>query len=281
MATRPFLRWPHPCLTTPATPVGAITDDIRAIWADMVDSMDKDLRLVGGYDLLYGQVKAFIRERLFEGSPVDIDSPVVLRNLSNSAAAERILTTFKSAINALTVQDAGTSRIEDYIRLRDVRPFRTQHREWLPVQRSVFNRIVGEAGAGGLELRFARFLDQAEGVVSFAKNYLAVGFKLDYVKGDGDLSTYTPDFMAKGTDGTVWIIETKGREELDLPRKMARLAQWCSDASAASAASASSGGVGGPAYRFVFVDQERFDRHPPASLAELVTMFREYQPAAA
>jgi type III restriction enzyme len=52
---------------------------------------------------------------------------------------------------------------------------------------------------------------------------------------------------------------------------MARLAQWCEDASSASAA------LGGPAYRFVYVDQERFDRHPPASLAELVTMFREYQ----
>ena len=248
--------------------------DGRSVVAFFARQLLKDLRLVGGYELLYGQVKTFIRERLFEGAPVDIDNPVVLRNLSDAAAAERILGTFKAAINALTVQDAGTSRIDDYIRLRDVRPFRTQHREWLPVQRSVFNRIVGEPGAGGLELRFARFLDQAEGVVSFAKNYLAVGFKLDYVKSDGDLSTYTPDFIAKDTDGTVWIIETKGREELDLPRKMARLAQWCSDATLAS------GAAGGPAYRFVFVDQERFDSHPPASLAELVTIFREYQPAA-
>lgn len=121
-------------------------------------------------------------------------------------------------------------------------------------------------------MRFARFLDQAEGVASFAKNYLAVGFKLDYVKSDGDLSTYTPDFLVKSTDGDVWVIETRGREELDLPRKMARLAQWCEDASLASAAQ------GGPAYRFAYVDQQRFGRHPPASLTELMTMFREYQP---
>ena len=71
---------------------------------------------------------------------------------------------------------------------------------------------------------------------AFAKNYFAVGFKLDYVKADGDLSNYTPDFIVRTTDGTVWIVETKGREEIDVPQKMARLRQWCADATAASAA---------------------------------------------
>jgi len=37
---RPFLQWPDSRLRTPAEPVEAITDDIRAVWADMVDSMD-------------------------------------------------------------------------------------------------------------------------------------------------------------------------------------------------------------------------------------------------
>jgi type III restriction enzyme len=251
---------------------GAGISDGRSVIAFFARQLLKDLRLVGGYDLLYGQVKTFVRERLFEGPAVDIDDPVVLRNLSESAAAKRVFDTFKAAINALTVQDSGSSRIEDFIRLRDVRPFRTQHRDWLPAKRSLFNRIVGEPGAGGFELRFARFLDDAPGVAAFAKNYLALGFKLDYVKADGDLSTYTPDFIVKGEDGSITIVETKGREELDLPRKMARLAQWCDDATAASQAQ------GGPAYRFAYVDQDGFDRHPPGSLAELTTMFREYHP---
>ena len=75
----------------------------------------------------------------------------------------------------------------------------------------------------------------APDVAAFAKNYRAVGFKLDYVKADGDLSNYTPDFIVRTTDGTIWIIETKGREEIDVPQKMARLRQWCADATAASA----------------------------------------------
>ena len=49
------------------------------------------------------------------------------------------------------------------------------------------------------------------------------------------------------------------------------MAQWCEDATAASRAQ------GGPVYRFGYVDEDGFDRHPPGSLAELATMFREYQ----
>ena len=254
--------------------IGAGIGDGRSVIAFFARQLLKELRLVGGYDVLYGQVKTFVRERLFEGNPVDIDDLVVLRKLSEPAAAKRLFDTFKAAINALTVQMSGSSRIEDFIRLRDVRPFRTQHREWLPAKRSLFNRIVGEPNAGGFELRFAAFLDGAPGVAAFAKNYLAVGFKLDYVRTDGDLTHYTPDFIVKADDGNVTIVETKGREELDLPRKMARLAQWCADATAASHAR------DGLVYRFIYVDQEGFDRHPPTSLAELATMFREYQPDA-
>ena len=247
--------------------------DGRSVVAFFARQVMREMRLVSGYEILYGKVKTFVREHLFEGAAIELDDPVALRNLAEPAAAKRVFDGFKTAINALTVRDSGNARIEDRIRLRDVRPFRTQHRDYLSARKSLFNRIVGEPGAGGFELRFARFLDDAADVQAFAKNYLALGFKIDYVKTDGDLSTYTPDFIVKDAQGTVWIIETKGREELDLPRKMARLAQWCADATAASRAE------GGPAYRFVYVDQAGFERHGPKSLAELATMFREYQGA--
>ena len=40
MAHRPFVMWPHRSLRTPAASVEAITDDIRAIWSEMVEAMD-------------------------------------------------------------------------------------------------------------------------------------------------------------------------------------------------------------------------------------------------
>jgi peptide deformylase len=40
VTVRPCLPWPHRLLRTPAALVAEITEDIRAIWADMVDTMD-------------------------------------------------------------------------------------------------------------------------------------------------------------------------------------------------------------------------------------------------
>lgn len=248
--------------------------DFRSVVAYFARQLLRDLRLVGGYDVLYGKVKSFLRENLFAPSPVDLEDPVVLRNLSEPEAGKILFDSFKAAMNALTIQETGTCEVEETIRLRDTRLFVTEPRPSLAVKKSVFNRIVGEANAGGFELKFAAFLDNiAADVVSFAKNYFAIGFRVDYVKSDGDLSTYTPDFVVKTTDGTIWIVETKGREELDLPRKMARLRVYCQEATTACAK------VGGPAYRFVYVDQEGFEAHPPGSFAALVASFTEYQEA--
>ncbi|MEL6452414.1 MAG: peptide deformylase [Pseudomonadota bacterium] len=40
MPVRPILRWPDKRLRTPAADVAKITDEVRAIWADMVATMD-------------------------------------------------------------------------------------------------------------------------------------------------------------------------------------------------------------------------------------------------
>jgi len=243
--------------------------DCRSVVGFFARQLLKELRLVGGYDVLYGKVKEFMREHLFTGGPCDLEDPVFLRNLSEPEAGKILFDSFKLAMNALTIEETGGTRIEDRIRLRETRPFRTEHRPFLAAKKSLFTRIVGEAKAGGLELDFAGFLDAAPDVVSFAKNYLAVGFKLDYVKADGDLSTYTPDFIVKTTDGTAWIVETKGREELDLPQKMARLRQWCEDATAAE--------ENGQRYDFVFVDEASWKKHQPQTFASLAAGFTEYK----
>lgn len=244
--------------------------DHRAVVGFFTRQILAELKLVGGYELLYPKVRDFIRDRLFEDAPVDLDDPQVLRNLAESYAARTVIERFREAINALTVREAGTTRIEGEIRLSDMRPFRTGNREYLPARRSIFNKIVPEAVGGGFELKFSRFLDDAPDITAFAKNYFAVGFRIDYVRANGELSTYTPDFLVKTPDDNVWIIETKGREELDLPQKMERLRQWCADATAA-------GAPAGTTYRFVYVDQGGFQRHPPSSFAALVAGFTEYQ----
>ncbi|PUB14147.1 peptide deformylase [Yoonia sediminilitoris] len=40
MTHRPYVMWPHPSLKTPAVPVSEITDDVRALWDEMIIAMD-------------------------------------------------------------------------------------------------------------------------------------------------------------------------------------------------------------------------------------------------
>ena len=224
----------------------------------------KQLRLVSGYDVLYGKVKAFARDELFDRQ-VDLESPNTLRNLSELAATKTLIDTFKKAINELTVRDKGDAEIRDTIKLRQTRPFVVKDQAYFVPKKSVFNRIIGDKG---FELRFASFLDDCEDVGSHAKNYLAVNFKLDYVNAGGDITNYYPDFLVKLKDGRIFVVETKGQEELDLPLKMERLRTWCEDINRVQADSG---------FGFVYVDQESFEKYRPGSFQALIDGFREYQ----
>ena len=95
-------------------------------------------------------------------------------------------------------------------------------------QKSVFNKIVGDSD---FELEFADFLESADDVLSFAKNYYEIHFKIDYKNASGAISSYYPDFFIKTDNKTIYIVETKGREDLDDIEKIKRLEQWCEDAS--------------------------------------------------
>ncbi|MGA2619184.1 MAG: DEAD/DEAH box helicase family protein [Thermoguttaceae bacterium] len=238
--------------------------DYRSAIGYFAQSIMKDLRLVGGYDVLYAKVKAFVQEELFD-RPVALEDPNTLRNLSEPAAAKTLIETFKKAINALTVRDKGDAEIRDTIKLRHTRPFVAKDQGYLVPKKSVFNRIIGDSK---LELRLAAFLEGCDDVVSYAKNYLAVHFKLDYVNADGDISNYYPDFFVKLSEKRIVIVETKGLEDLDVPLKMARLRQWCEDINRAQT---------DVEYDFVYVDEEGLERYKPTSFRQLLEGFREYK----
>ena len=238
--------------------------DYRSVIGYFAQAIMKDLRLVSGYDVLYGKVKAFVQDELFDRS-VELESPNTLRNLSELAPTKMLIETFKKAINALTVQDKGNAEIRDTIKLRQTRPFVAKDQGYLVTKKSVFNRIIGDSQ---LELHFAGFLEDCSDVLSYAKNYLAVHFKLDYVNSDGDISNYYPDFLVKLTDGRIVVVETKGQEDLDVPLKVQRIRQWCEDIN---------GMQSDVTYDFVYVDEEGFKKYEPKSFADLLASFREYK----
>ncbi len=74
--------------------------DYRSVLGYFTQTIMKELRLVSGYDVLYGKVKAFVKDHLF-GRTVELDSPNTMRNLSEIVATKTIIETFKKAINEL------------------------------------------------------------------------------------------------------------------------------------------------------------------------------------
>src|ERR1700722_3168069 len=238
--------------------------DYRSVIGYFAQTIMKDLRLVSGYDVLYGKVKSFVQDELFSKS-VELEHPNTIRNLSEITASKTLMDSFKKAINALTVQDKGDAEIRDTIKLRQTRPFVAKEQGYLVPRKSVFNRIIGD---NELELSFARFLDDCEDVISHAKNYFAVHFKLDYVKADGSIADYYPDFLVKLADRRIVIVETKGLVDEDVPQKMERLKQWCADVNSKKT---------GVTYDFVYVDEESFKRYKPTKFAELLSSFKQYK----
>ena len=209
----------------------------------------RDLRLVGGFDVLFGKIKDFIETRLFE-HPVAVDDQLVLRNLSEPVASEMLFKTLKAAINDLTIVDRGTSELKNSIKLSETKAFVKPRGDYIQAAKSVFNRVMGD---NALENGFAAFLERAPDIVSFAKNDIHTGFYVEYASPRGSIASYYPDFIAKVQDGTIWIIETKGQEDIDVEPKWQRLLTWCEDATALD--------PNGVTYRGLFVDQDTWDRH--------------------
>ena len=241
-----------------------VVTDYRSVVGFFAQMIMKDLRLVSGYDILYGKLAEFIEEELFE-QRIELDNLNTLRNLSALNTRKTLIESFKRAINALTIQDVGDAEIRDTIKLRNTRPFVAKQQPYLVPTKSVFSKVIGDSH---LELEFAAFLEACDDIISYAKNYFAVHFRIDYVNADGNISNYYPDFIVKQTNDSVFIIETKGQEDLDVPLKMERLKQWCIDINRAQ---------NELILDYIFVDEKSFNEFRPKTFDELIHGFRDYR----
>ncbi|MDD9730144.1 peptide deformylase [Mameliella sp. AT18] len=79
MSVRPFVSWPDKRLRTAAAPVAEITDEIRAIWDDMIDTMEA----MPGVGLAAPQIGVMLRLAVVDaseerGKPLRMANPEIL-----------------------------------------------------------------------------------------------------------------------------------------------------------------------------------------------------------
>ena len=111
------------------------------------------------------------------------------------------------------------------------------------------------------EQDFAHFLDAVPDVKAFANlGNLPAKLSLEYLDSEANLRLYEPDFIGLDEDGTYWILETKGREDIEVARKNLRTEQWCQDVTQLTR----------QRWQFLLVPQKEYGQLRPGSLGELV-----------
>jgi type III restriction enzyme len=101
-------------------------------------------------------------------------------------------------------------------------------------------------------------LDQ-RGVEAFAKLPEQFGFSIEYPDSLSNIRNYYPDFIARTKDGTHWIIETKGREDIEVKRKDEAAQRWCENATELT----------GTSWKYLKVPQKEYEALHPTRFEEL------------
>jgi type III restriction enzyme len=240
--------------------------DYRNVIGFFTSAILKDSRLVSGFNILYPKVESFIKYQLFT-QEVELSDAQAMRNLSELHPKEVLKTSFKKAIDELTVTDKGSAEVKNYISLKLTKPKIAENQPFLIPKKSVFNKIIGD---NPFELELASYLENRfNDVISYAKNSMGEGgvnFKMEYQAENGNIRDYYPDFFIKTNANTFYILETKGREDLDDLRKIKRLATWCKDINAIQSQYS---------YTPVYVKQEKWDevKKDIKSFGELCLLF--------
>jgi type III restriction enzyme len=226
------------------------------IIAYFTQEIARTLKLTGQFALLVPKVEQFLRERAF-GRPIQLDSPPALKALNRGPAFELTRRVFLSLLRPRLVEEHEPV-IESAARLLSTTPPFAWSGKVADVKRTIFNLTPCD---NDFEQRFAHFLDDALDVAAFANlGNLPQKLSIEYLDGEANLRYYEPDFVVRDTGGTHWLLETKGRVDIDVERKATRARQWCEDVTAAT----------GVQWLYATVPQRDYDQLKPSRLADLV-----------
>ena len=187
----------------------------------------KEARMPGHFAELVPLVKEYIRTILF-GREVGLDSSAVLRRLSEPDARQIIIAVFAQAINNLTIETQPVHIRGSLIKLSGTNAF-PWTKETYPAHKTIFNLVACDSH---YEAEFAAFLDGVPDVAAFTKNTEATHFAIEYLSSQGGVRYYYPDFIVRFVHGGMFLVETKGLEDIEVARKDARATKWCQDATA-------------------------------------------------
>jgi type III restriction enzyme len=131
----------------------------------------------------------------------------------------------------------------------------SERRPALEASKTLFNLVTCNRE---LEVAVAKFCDRAPDVAAFAKNAGSQCLRVDYLANGDRLAFYTPDFFIRTIDNHYYLVETKGREDRDVPLKAKAAIAWCEAASTETLQ-----------WQYLYIPQGVFERMAGDTVAEL------------
>jgi type III restriction enzyme len=214
----------------------------------------QDVKLPSQFAALVPKVRAFLETRAF-GDTVDIETPVMIRAISSNVAAYVTIRAFVASLRSLVIEEKAPELENAARHLSETPPFPFS-RPTFAAAKTIFNLVAPD---NEFERKFAQFLQDVPDVDAFAKLPSQFGFAIEYTDSATNLRYYEPDFVAVLTDGTHFLIETKGREDVDVAHKDRAALLWCENATLLT----------GTLWQYLKVPQTEFEKLQPDAFADL------------
>ena len=185
----------------------------------------------GTHAVLAPLIQKFLEEILFS-EKVTLFDPHLCSRLADGDVREHIRAIFIPLIRSKITTTEQRLKGAEPVSVCSWRPFQVTHSARHPAEpakNTLFNLVPCNRE---LEVAITHFIDNAPDVAAFCKNAGPQCLRIDYLAPGGRPAFYTPDFIIRKRDGHYLLVETKGREDRDVPSKARAAIAWCKSASA-------------------------------------------------
>ena len=236
-----------------AIPQAQTSEEIIGYYARRIA---QNIKLPSQFALLTPKIREFFKYKAF-GQTVDLDQQNVMKAISSNIASYVVIKEFEKILRKMIVEHKIPQLVAAKKLLSTTEHFPTS-KKVIEAKKTVFNYTPCD---NEFELEFAKFLDSANDIKSFAKLPERFGFCIQYTDTIANIRNYFPDFVAVTNDDDSWLIETKGREDIDVKLKDNAARNWCDAATELT----------GKKWNYLKVLQKDYENLRPEDFNELLT----------
>ncbi len=216
--------------------------------------ISENIKLPSQFAVLAPKIREFFEHKAF-GKTVDLTDINVIRAIAGNVASYVVIKEFEKALREIVIEHKEPQLLSANRFLSVTNPFPTS-KKVLEAKKSVFNYTPCD---NDFEYDFARFLEKAEDIKAFSKLPEQFGFCIQYTDSIANIRNYYPDFIALTGDCN-WIVETKGREDIEVKLKDQAAVNWCHSATELTKES----------WRYLKVPLKEFEQLHPESFEDLL-----------